>query len=277
MSELVAAAAALREARRVVVFSGAGVSAESGIDTFRSDGGLWKRFPPEEFATPMALAKLYATDPARLAAFLVEILAPIARASPNPAHRALSALEERVLARGGELTVITQNVDRLHQEAGSRRVHEIHGSLFDIVDAEGRPLRSLERADLQRIATALERAQRGLFKRTRIARAALPLLGMPRASTPLQPSHRPSVVLFGEALAEPAWQRAQEAARRADTMLVIGTSGLVYPAATLPEVAGEAGARVIEVGLEHTQGGLWLPGKAGEVLPRLLEQLDGGP
>lgn len=277
MSDLDAAAAALREARRVVVFSGAGVSAESGIDTFRAEGGLWQRFPPEEFATPMGLVKLYATEPARLAAFLAEILAPIARAAPNPAHRALSLLEERVLARGGELSVITQNVDRLHQEAGSRRVHEIHGSLFDIVDAEGRPLRRLERADLQRIAAELERAQRGLFKRTRIARAALPLLGLPRAATPLLPSHRPSVVLFGEDLAEPAWQRAQEAARGADAMLVIGTSGLVYPAATLPEVAAESGARVIEVGLERTQGGLWLAGKAGEVLPRLVERLEAAP
>lgn len=273
MSDLEAAARALREAKRVVVFTGAGISAESGIDTFRSDGGLWQRYPPEEFATPMGLVKLYATDPARLARFLQEILAPIARAAPNPGHLALAELERAVLARGGELSVITQNVDRLHQAAGSARVHEIHGSLFDVVDTEGRPLRRLERDELVRIADALERAQRGLFKRTRIARAALPLLGLPHVSEPTQPTHRPSVVLFGEALCEPAWERAQEAVRRADALLVVGTSGLVYPAASIPEEAAEAGARVIEVGLERTQEGLWLPGRAGEVLPGLVERV----
>lgn len=277
MSDLEAAARALRAAKRLVVFSGAGVSAESGIDTFRAEGGLWERYPPEEFATPLGLVKLYARDPARLASFLAEILEPIARAEPNPGHRALAALEQALGQRGAEVSVITQNVDRLHQAAGSGRVHEIHGSMFDIVDGAGRPLRRLEREDLLRIADGLRAAQRGFFRRTRLARALAPLLGLPRAAEGMQPAHRPSVVLFGEALAEPAWQRAQQAAERADAMLVVGTSGLVFPAATLPETAAETGATIIEVGLERTQGGLWLPGRAGEVLPSLVERVAVSP
>lgn len=267
------AARALAEARRVVVFSGAGVSAESGIDTFRTEGGFWQRYPPEEFGTPMGLAKLYATDPARLARFLEELVGPIAAAAPNPGHLALAELERAVAARGGALSLITQNVDELHQAAGSGRVHEIHGSLFDIVDAEGRKLRRIERPELARIADALARAQRGPFKRARIARAVLPLLGLPRAGDLSRPRHRPSVVMFGEALAEPAWQRAQAEAARADAMLVVGTSGLVYPAATIPEIAAQAGARIVEVGPERAFDGLWLPGQAGLVLPELVSRV----
>ncbi len=274
MIDVDTAARALRDARRIVVFSGAGVSAESGIDTFRTEGGFWQRYPPEEFGTPMGLAKLYATDPARLARFLEELVGPIACAAPNPGHDALAALERGAAARGASVTVITQNVDALHQAAGSSVVHEVHGSMFDIVDAEGRPLRHLERPELARIADALARAQRGPFKRARIARAIVPLIGLPAAGAWTTPRHRPSVVMFGEALAEPAWQRAQAAAAQADAVLVVGTSGLVYPAATIPEVAAAAGARLVEVGPERAFDGIWLPGKAGELLPRLVQRVD---
>ena len=274
MTDLDTAAKVLRDARRIVVFSGAGVSAESGIDTFRTEGGFWQRYPPEEFGTPMGLAKLYATDPARLARFLEELVGPIACAAPNPGHAALAALERGATGRGGDVTVITQNVDALHQAAGSSVVHEIHGSLFDIVDDQGRALRRLERPELARIADALARAQRGPFNRARLARAVVPLLGLPRVGAWTQPRHRPSVVMFGEALAEPAWQRAVDAAKRADAVLVVGTSGLVYPAATIPEIATEAGARLVEVGPERAFDGVWLPGTAGELLPRLISRVD---
>lgn len=275
MSVVAEAARLLRDASRIVVFSGAGVSAESGIDTFRTDGGFWQRFPPEEFGTAVGLAKLFATDPARLARFLAELVGPIACAAPNPGHRALADLERIAAGRGAELSVITQNVDELHQAAGSKNVHEIHGSLFDIVDAEGRALRRIERPELARLADALDRSQRGPFKRARIARAMLPLLGLPRAGDLARPRHRPSVVMFGEALAEPAWQRAQHAARRADAVLVVGTSGLVFPAAIIPELALAAGARLVAVGPERVFDGLWLAGQAGAVLPELVARVDG--
>lgn len=267
------AADILRHAKRVVVFTGAGVSAESGIDTFRSTGGLWERYPPEEFATPMGLVKLLVTDPVRVAHFLHDLLEPVAHARPNPGHVALARLEEQVRERGMEIVVVTQNVDRLHQDAGSRRVLEVHGSLFDIVDAEGRPRRQLEREDLRRVVASLKAARAGLFKRSRMVQALSPLLGLPEARAPHLLRHRPNVVLFGEALPERAWSEARKAAANADALLVVGTSGAVYPAAELPEIAEEAGARVVGVGPEPGAAHLWLQGAAGALLPELVGQL----
>src|SRR5262249_44213642 len=123
----------LRRAERVVIFTGAGVSAESGIPTFRDAGGLWQKFPPEQFASWAGLLRTALLDPARLAEFLAAVLEPVAVAKPNPGHHAIAALEKHVLT-----TVVTQNVDGLHQEAGSTRVREIHGTFFEIVTWQGR-------------------------------------------------------------------------------------------------------------------------------------------
>lgn len=267
------AVAVLRHAKNVVVFTGAGVSAESGIDTFRSEGGLWERYPPEEFATPMGLVKLLVTDPARVARFLHDLLEPVAVARPNPGHLALAALEERIRDRGTDLVVITQNVDRLHQDAGSRRVIEVHGSLFNIVDAEGRPRRQLERADLVRVVTDLKAAQKAFFKRSQVVRALSPLLGLPDPRAPSLLGHRPNVVLFGEELPEKEWSAARKAAEQADALLVVGTSGVVYPAAQIPELAAGAGARVIGVGPERGDAHVWLEGASGLLLPHLVSRL----
>src|SRR5262245_13435638 len=115
------AVAALRSARRVVVFTGAGVSAESGIPTFRDAEGLWERFPPEQFASIRGLVRTALTRPARFADFLYAVLEPVALAKPSPAHLAVAELDKRV-----PTVVVTQNIDGLHQEAGSSTVHEIH-------------------------------------------------------------------------------------------------------------------------------------------------------
>jgi NAD-dependent deacetylase len=274
-AELDEVARLARGAKNLVVFTGAGVSAESGIDTFRHEGGLWERYPPEEFATPMGLVKLMVQDPARVARFLSDVLHPVAVARPNAGHVALARLEDAVRARGGDAVVVTQNVDRLHQDAGSKRVLEVHGSLFDVVDDEGRLRRRLERADLERIAAELKKAEGAFFTRTRVARALAPLFGVGDLKPPVSLGHRPNVVLFGEALPEAEWEQARTAAEQADLMLVVGTSGLVYPAAELPELAARKGATVVGVGpdvVDTPRGGLWLPGRAGEVLPRLIER-----
>lgn len=259
-TSLKTAAGWLADAKRVVVFTGAGVSAESGIDTFRDNTGLWRRFPPERFATLPGLLSLAVTEPDELARFLRAVLAPIAAARPNLAHLAIARLEHHV-----ETTVVTQNIDGLHQEAGSTRVREIHGTLFDVVSPTGHKVRSLSRAELARMVAALERIERGPFKLPRLVRTVRPLMGLGRGL-----AHRPRVVLFGEHLAEPDWTSAQEDAAACDLMLVVGTSGEVYPAASLPERATDVGARVVGVGLETGYGDVWLHGKAGELLPRLV-------
>jgi NAD-dependent deacetylase len=130
------AASWLRSAREVVVFTGAGVSAESGIPTFRDDEGFWQHFPVEEFATWRGLVRAAIRRPRRLAEFIHAVLHPIAVAKANAGHRAIAEMEKHV-----GVTVVTQNVDNLHQEAGSTIVHEVHGSLFEITTRRGRFVR----------------------------------------------------------------------------------------------------------------------------------------
>jgi NAD-dependent deacetylase len=260
-SSLSQAARWLRAAREVVVFTGAGVSAESGIPTFRDDEGFWQHFPVEEFATWKGLVDTALHRPRRLAEFLHAVIQPIAVARPNAGHRAIAQLEQHV-----GVTVVTQNIDHLHQEAGSTIVHEVHGSLFEVVTRRGRFVRLLSRQDLVRIAEALDRAQQGRLVLPRVLRAIRPLAGLGLGGL-----HLPRVVLFGDALAEPAWTHALEAARRCDCLIQVGTSGMVLPAAMIPLEAKAFGARVITIDPSGGEGDLWLPGTAATILPQLVQ------
>jgi NAD-dependent deacetylase len=259
-TKLSVAADSLREAKHVVVFSGAGASAESGIPTFRDEGGLWSHFPPEQFATPQGLIKNAATDPRRAAEFVHALLAPIAAASPNDGHKAVAEIERHV-----RVTVITQNVDGLHQDAGSRTVHEVHGSVFGIVTGDGSPVRRIGRDELQGVVRELAAVLADGFTPQRAIAAVKPILSFDGERL-----CRPNIVLFGEAMAEPDWGKACEAARDCDCMVLVGTSGVVYPAAMLPEEAKSAGADVIAVGPERAFGDVWLPGTAAQILPALV-------
>ncbi|MGA2068722.1 MAG: Sir2 family NAD-dependent protein deacetylase [Thermoguttaceae bacterium] len=255
------AASWLRLAREVVVFTGAGVSAESGIPTFRDDDGFWRHFPVEEFATWKGLVGTAIRQPRRLADFVHAVLQPIAAAKPNPGHRAIADLEKHV-----GVTVVTQNIDSLHQEAGSTIVHEVHGSLFEVVTRRGRFVRLLSRRELLRTADRLDRARQGWLVLPRILLAIRPLAGVG-----LRGLHLPRVVLFGDAMAEPAWTKALAAARRCDCVVQVGTSGTVMPAAMLPMEAKAAGAKVITIDPSGVEGDVWIQGMAATALPRLLE------
>jgi NAD-dependent deacetylase len=210
----------LRGARNVVVFTGAGVSAESGIPTFRDAlTGLWERFDAEALATPDAFRR----NPALVWGWYEWRRMQVMRAQPNAAHRAIAELEERA----GRFTLITQNVDDLHDRAGSRSPLRLHGSLF---------------------------APR-CFECDEPAALAPEIPGEPEAGRELAPPRcarcgglvRPGVVWFGEALPEAAIARAFESAQSCDVLLSVGTSSLVHPAAQVPFVAKQAGARVIQV------------------------------
>jgi NAD-dependent deacetylase len=240
------------------------VSAESGIPTFRDAGGLWERFPPEQFASLGGLLRTALTRPARFAEFLAAVLEPVATAEPNPAHRAIAALEARM-----PTAVVTQNIDGLHQRAGSSVVHEVHGSFFRVATWPGRRVRPFAREGLRRVLDRLHAARRGPLKLARIAWALRPWLGVGFGGL-----RRPRVVLFGEALAEPDWTNAQSAVQECDVLLTVGTSGEVFPAALVPNIARRNRATVITVdpaapGRAH----LWMRGPAGEVLPRLVEEV----
>ena len=245
---LAQAVATLRRARRVVALTGAGVSAESGLATFRGAGGLWEGQRVEDVATPFAFER----DPTLVWRFYNARRANLRTVQPNPGHRALDALEERFAhSPGGDaFTLLTQNVDGLHQTAGSRRVLELHGSL-----------RRVRCTGCQRIE---DRGDEELPE--------LPHCG---ACGHLL---RPDVVWFHEMLPEVVWREAAKMTAACQCFLVIGTSAIVYPAAGLIDAARDAGAAVIEINLEATtasrRGGLGLRGPSGVILPQLVQQLD---
>jgi NAD-dependent deacetylase len=212
---------ALRQARRVVVVSGAGISAESGVPTFRGPGGLWRQYRPEQLATPEAFAR----DPALVWEWYQWRRGLVATCQPNAAHEAVARMDRHY----PEFLLVTQNVDGLHERAGCRRLVEIHGSLFRLRCTRQRqhvvPYPPAEPGP-QPDAAALPRCP---------ACAALA---------------RPDVVWFGEALDAQLLEQAVEALERCDVALVIGTSGTVQPVASLPLLARRAGARVAVVNLE---------------------------
>ena len=246
-------AAALRKARHVVVFTGAGVSAESGILTFRDAlTGLWERFDAEALATPEAFER----NPDLLWGWYEWRRAKIMLAQPNDGHRAIAALASRV----PKLTLITQNVDDLHERAGSHRPLHLHGSLF-----APRCFSCGESALLARPAAQPEGGSR---------------LAPPRC-TACGGLIRPGVVWFGEALPVDALEAAFAAAESCDVLLSVGTSSLVHPAAQIPVAAKRAGAMVVQVNPDATAldsvADSNLRRKAAAVLPELLAAMGSDP
>jgi NAD-dependent deacetylase len=228
-----------RGARRIVALTGAGISAESGIPTFRdAQTGLWARFRPEELATPHAFRR----DPQLVWGWYEWRRSLVAQAAPNPAHRALARLEGLV----PEFTLVTQNVDGLHARAGSKRVIELHGNLY----------------------------RSKCFEEGVVVEGGVPASDgpprCPRCGSPL----RPDVVWFGETLPPQALAAAEAAARECDLLFSIGTSAAVFPAAQLPVTALQSGAMVVEINRDRTPltgvATFSLLGQAGEILPRLL-------
>jgi NAD-dependent deacetylase len=231
---------------RITVLSGAGISAESGVPTFRDDkNGLWARFDPYELASIDG----WLQNPERVWGWYMWRHYLASCVEPNAGHRAIAAWQDHA-----EVTVVTQNVDNLHERAGSAPVHHVHGTIFEF----------------------------------RCASCALPYTGeLPELSQPaleLEPPTcgcggliRPDVVWFGEQLPEEPWQRAVEATQAADVLVVVGTSAIVYPAAGLPELALARGATVVEVNPEPTplsgSATISLRETAGQALPGLLQRL----
>lgn len=238
-----------RSASYVVIFSGAGVSAESGIATFRDAlSGLWTRFDPADLATPEAFLR----DPALVWGWYEWRRRQGLEAQPSRAHKAIAALAARV----AKLTVITQNVDDLHERAGSSGIVHLHGSLNEPrCFACDKPYR--EAVVLPALLASGERIE-------------------PPRCLQCNGKVRPGVVWFGESLPDAALLAAYDAARHCDLLLSIGTSGLVQPAARIPQVALDNGATVVHVNTQpvttlHDRE-FSLVGLAGEVLPELLEQ-----
>lgn len=243
MEAIAAAADALRRAKFAIAVTGAGISAESGIPTFRGEGGIWKKYSPDEFASIDA----YTRDPNKVWKFWRELAELVKGCRPNPGHVALAELERFGILRA----VITQNVDNLHQDAGSKRVIEYHGNARRLVCLECRKRISIDTDDMGDFAPRCPICT-GLMK--------------------------PDVVMFGEDIPRHAMFEAHALAEKCDVMIVAGTSAQVYPAAQLPFTAKSIGAIVIESNTERTEftdtvTKIFLQGPAGETLPQLIHAL----
>lgn len=242
------AAELLGAARRGLAFTGAGVSAESGIPTFRGEGGLWTRYDPIKVAS----IDYFMADPGAYWKVSRERGRVVLAARPNPAHLAIAALEEQ----GRLVAVVTQNTDGLHQDSGSRRVIEIHGS--------GRTVQCLDCGAQERRADVQARLDTEMPPRCAVCGGAF---------------LKPTVVLFGEPMPQAAVQEAFALARQADVVVVVGSSLVVYPAADIPLAAMRGGATMIVVNAEPTPfdelADVVIRGKAGEVLPEIA-RLTGG-
>ncbi|TVQ88789.1 MAG: NAD-dependent deacylase [Deltaproteobacteria bacterium] len=237
-SALASAKQILDEADAITVMTGAGISAESGVPTFRGTGGLWKGKDPMTLATPEA----FFADPDFVWEWYDHRRAELSRCAPNAAHHALVQLEEQT----ADFTLATQNVDGLHRAAGSRRIVHLHGDIFTVRCTDC----GNERVD----------RTHGWSGPPHCARCG----GL----------ERPGVVWFGEALPEGSLEAVGEAVGRCDAFLIIGTSGLVWPAAGFAGLARRLGRPVILVNLEPTEQSslatVELYGRAGEILPRLI-------
>jgi NAD-dependent deacetylase len=222
----------------MVALTGAGISAESGIPTFRGSGGLWKQYRPEQLATPEA----FAADPRLVWEWYDWRRCLIAEAEPNPGHYALAELEKRTPS----FALVTQNVDGLHDRAGSRNLLKLHGDIWWVRCTVCGSERRDERAPLPDRPPLCDCG--GIL--------------------------RPGVVWFGESLPPRVWHESEQAACSADLFLVVGTSAVVYPAAGLVWLAKSAGAKVVEVNPEETpissQVDCSLRGRSGEVLPKVI-------
>jgi len=244
MDDLIKQAARdLTAARNVVALTGAGISTESGIPPFRGKGGLWEKFDPMEIAHIDAFMK----DPARVWNLLIkEMKAIVDTARPNDAHKGLARLEQM----GKLKTVITQNIDGLHQAAGNTDVIEFHGNFAWQRCMDCSQKYETRQVDISQIPPRCRCG--GIL--------------------------RPDAVFFGEMIPQDAMWRSKQAASDCDLMLVVGTSAVVQPAALMPVFAKETGATVIEINMAETPltvevSDYLIKGRAGEVMNRIMQEL----
>lgn len=233
----------IQSASRVVALSGAGMSVESGIASFRGPGGLWEKYDPEEYGHINTLRY----EPAKAWIMLSEMQREILKAKPNQGHYALSELEKMGKLRA----IITQNIDGLHHVAGNREVIEFHGNLQSVSCMDcGHQIPSSE----------------------------VCLDHLPPCCNKCSGPVKPDAVFFGEAIPPDALMRSHQESSTCDLMLVIGTSAMVYPAASMPEIAYDAGAKVVEINPSATPltgrvSSYIVKGSSAEVLERVVQQL----
>ena len=233
----------LQTAKSLFVLTGAGISAESGIPTFRGVDGLWKNYSATDLATPEAFEK----NPELVWEWYHWRQEIILKAKPNPAHYTLVEIERKF----NKFLLLTQNVDDLHNRAGSKNILELHGNIFRARCLNCRKIVPHQIKPAEEMNNLPKCHCGGLL--------------------------RPDVVWFGEMIPQGIWQASFQFLNKADCVIICGTSGVVWPASAIPEIAKEHGAKTIEINIEPTPISdvvdISIFGKAGEILPQLVRQL----
>jgi len=258
----------LTSAKHLVILTGAGVSAESGVPTFRGAGGFWRKYQAQDLATPQAFYR----DPSLVWEFYHYRREVMLSKSPNPAHDAIAEVEARFAAEGKRVVVITQNIDELHKRAGSENILELHGSLFKTectACGDVRPNHDSPICEALRGHGAPDSDATA----ARIKKSDLPICKVENCGGLL----RPHVVWFGENLCFDVLDDADEELQNCDLCLVVGTSSVVYPAAMFAPQVARRGVPVAEFNMEVTPAtnrlggkGFFFEGPCGTTLPQAL-------
>ncbi len=243
-SNIIKAAEIIKKSKHMIALTGAGISVESGIPDFRSAGGLWDKYDPAIYASIYSFKNM----PEKVWDMIFDMIEITESAKPNKGHLALADLEKMKLLKA----VITQNIDNLHQEAGSQNVIEYHGNAKHLVCLT---------CSSEYSASEFEISERRIPHCESCGKIL-----------------KPSVIFFGENIPQRALSESQRYAETADVVLVVGTSAVVYPAAGIPKIAKGRGAVIIEFNLEETEltgsdTDIFIQGSAGETLPELVKQL----
>ena len=243
-SNIIKAAEIIKKSKQVIALTGAGISVESGIPDFRSAGGLWDKYDPAIYASIYSFKSM----PEKVWDMIFDMIEITENAKPNKGHLALAELEKMKLLKA----VVTQNIDNLHQEAGSSNVIEYHGNAKHLVCLTCSAAYSASEFEIRE-------------RRIPHCEACGKIL-------------KPSVIFFGENIPQRALSESQKYAETADVVLVVGTSAVVYPAAGIPRIAKSRGAMIIEFNLEETEltesdTDIFILGSAGKTLPELVKLL----
>ncbi|MDP2940086.1 MAG: NAD-dependent deacylase [Candidatus Omnitrophota bacterium] len=249
---------------KAVALTGAGISAESGIPTFRGKGGLWEKYDPEIFANAEELLSTFRQKPERIVDFLSDLYSLLLQAKPNPGHFALAKMEEKGILD----CVITQNIDDLHNLAGSRKVFELHGNAFHLRCEKCFRRMGLDREKLADLINKMNKYKNSKWKLLRLFSQFFP-------KCTCLARFRIDIVLFGEMLDYDILSKANQAVNNCSLLFLIGTSGVVYPAAQLPFAAKEKGAKIVEINNNPSELSYicdyQILGKAGEILPEFIK------
>jgi NAD-dependent deacetylase len=241
----------IKQSNKILVFSGAGISKESGIPTFRDANGIWKDYNPLFWGTKTGLLANFTFNVKKFAKFFIAVVEPIAQALPNEGHLAIKNLETHK-----EVLIFTQNIDNLHQDSGSTNVNEVHGNIFEIVSKD-------------QVIQKLNKEQfNNYLSKLKLAKTKKEIREVFKNILDFKNRVRPNIVLFNEGINQNAYGNAINFANKCDCLIIVGTSLSVYPAANIANKVSKA--KIINIGYDSINGVLNLKGNASKILPLLI-------